>query len=279
MNVTERLDNTIQKIETDANKLQDIVQNVEYHCPDKCALVHLYMCTIYPIKPSKYMIATLTFLQDVKNMHIIPIWVDAGLFPHRLSREMKDQLQCEYRQMYVERVPEGEWMLVVDSDEVLFGSIWSIPDTLIMANNVESHKQPEFMSIWEMRSDVQFKSRPRLIKKKEGITYMTPTMKHDFIKDVCNTSHFGDTCESRDCSGARNYIEVQDPIYENSWTLDFLTFAHYKRGMGLSLVSDGLLQFDKLPMNFKRLSDIEMILEMDTEQETRYQEYDRIARD
>ncbi len=271
MNVTERLDNTIQKIETDADKLQDIVQNVEYHCPDKCALVHLYLCSIYPDKPSKYMIATLTFLQDVKNMHIIPIWVDAGLFPHRLSREMKDQLQCEYRQMYIERVPEGEWMLVMDSDEVLFGSIWSIPDTLIMANSVESHKQPEFMSIWEMRSDVQFKSRPRLIKKKEGITFITPTMKHDYIGIV--------EPKVNDVGLWRNYIEVQDPIYENSWTLDFLTFAHYKRGMGLSLVSDGLLQFDKLPMNFKRLSDIEMILEMDTEQEIRYQEYDRIARD
>ncbi len=233
----------------------------EYLCPDKCDKLHLYICTIYPDIPTPMMTFTLRILQDfVTKLHVLPIWVRAGKFSHRLLRKEKDTLQCKIRQMYVDRVPDGEWFLVMDSDEVLFGSIWSIYETLTMANTVESHKQPEFMSIWEMRSDVKFKARPRLIKKKEGISYISDVMKHDYIGITDKYASSGIEIEGELVTTdiTRNYIEVQDPIWENSWTLDFLVFAHYKEGIGLELISDGILEFEDLPKNYKRLSDLEI---------------------
>lgn len=221
-----------------------------------CNRLHLYICTLFPdvdaipwqVKTNMDMFKEVGKLND--TFHPVFIWVEGGYFTHRHTRTEQDEIQCRLRQKYIDTVPDGEWMFVIDADEVVLGSPYSVPVTLYMWNQI-SPTSPQgktrvmnFACCWEMRADIKFKQRPRFIKKKRGISYVSEVMKHDYIKD-----------------GDSNYIEVQRPVNEEFLTMDYLAFAHYKQGEMLSFVSDGLLEFDQLPENFHRYSDTQMFID------------------
>lgn len=164
--------------------------------------------------------------------------VKAGYFSHRHKKKVPDREQCIIRQKYLDEVPDGEWLLVLDNDEMLFGALDRIPDLIMMAeaNNIE------WIGINELLPDGQFYVRPRLMKKKEGMKYGT-------VPNEKGVMHKHDMIGYE----GRNYIDMKNK--DNSWLCDFIGFFHYKNGFALELYPEDTTI--NMPENMIKLEDLQ----------------------
>lgn len=195
-------------------------------------------------------------LLEIPNLIVKNIWIKAGYFPHRLKREEKDTMQCKIRQIYLDKVPKGEWILVVDSDEILGGAIQYIPHLLhIMDHNGIDVGLTRVREIDDATQKYQ-RYHPQLFKNKEGLRYGGPNEKHDYIEyrdhKYCIVSVPKEThvCEPV------NYIDVENPY---AWLLEFLYFVHYKRGMINWVLPDEFKDFE-IPENLLFAGDMEAMI-------------------
>lgn len=85
-----------------------------------------------------------------------------------------DLEQCEARNKYLDVIPDGELLLILDDDEVITGSLNILP--IIYETMVFNNMHTAFIS--EILPDGRLKPRPRIIRKKAGMTYY---WKHDMI--------------------------------------------------------------------------------------------------
>ena len=156
----------------------------------------------------------------------IMVWIKAGLFSHRHPRDKADPEQCKVRQQYLDKVPDGEWLLVLDSDETLLGGLEMIAPVLEMANISEANgDRVDVISISEFLPDLTILNRPRFIKKREGLKYGGPDMKHDYIT-YCEDRLHGD---QPPCEGCINYINPK-ATNQYMWTMEGIFFWHNKNG-------------------------------------------------
>ena len=127
-------------------------------------------------------------LRECPWLNVHNIWVKAGIFSHRHPKDKPDPIQIERRQSYLDQVPDGEWLLVLDSDEEVFGGkgLFIIPQVLELANAYEAQgHRVDVICISEILPDFTVINRPRLIRKREGLKYGGPDQKHDYIA-YCN---------------------------------------------------------------------------------------------
>lgn len=181
---------------------------------------------------------TLEQLQIATGIEVIPVWVKAGVFSHRHPKDKADPIQIQRRQEYLDRVPNGEWLLVMDSDEILLGGLGMIAQVLEWANNPAEYyidqDRVDVICISEILPDLTIVNRPRFIKKREGLKYGGPNNKHDYIEyNDPNHQHglierpFEEHCQM--CLGQINYInpKIDNPYM---WTMEGVFFWHNKNG-------------------------------------------------
>jgi hypothetical protein len=72
--------------------------------------------------------------------------------------------QVDKRNAYLDLVPENAWLFIVDGDEIPYGQIGELRETL------EKHNERMVIAIPVVTSD-SIKYYPRIIKKKEGMRY------------------------------------------------------------------------------------------------------------
>ncbi len=189
-------------------------------------------------------------LSKIKDLEPHFIWVKAGEFSHRHLKDVPDPEQIKHRNVYLDKVPDGEWLLVLDADELLFGALTNIPIILRILN---ANPSIDYCLLSELLPNGELKLRPRLIRKREGLIYGGPDKKHDYIE---YTNHQGydecpDYCDICTAEHTYNYIDVN--AESRSWILDFLGFFHYKNGWAMELYSDdGEVKFE-LPPNMVHL--------------------------
>lgn len=187
---------------------------------------NLYVCTVYPFYPTEEMMFSLNVLDRVEGLNVIPIWVRAGQFSHRHPRSKPDPVQIQWRQQYLDAVPDGEWLLILDSDELIYGAIGRIPawlDTLegeYVTNLMDEADECLVAVVTEIKPNFELLKRPRLIRKREGMQYGKHTQKHDEIDYL-----------------GKNILGKE---YKDYATLDHLSFLHYKNGRHMTLYSDKL---------------------------------------
>lgn len=192
---------------------------------------------IFPKKLSPQNQATIHLLNNAKDIDLKIHAIKAGEFSHRHKRDVADKRQCELRQEYIDLTPVGEWILVLDTDEMLFGSLDRLADLLRLANE----NDVDWIGISELLPDWQLKIRPRLIRKREGLQYggvpndLGVMHKHDVI-----------------AYEGRNYIDLKKT--DSSWICDFLGFFHYKNGVEMRLYpQDNVVD---MPENMIRIDDL-----------------------
>lgn len=212
----------------------------------------LYLGIIYPGgRYSWQMIATLAAFKYMAEdtLNVIPIIIEAGKFSHRHQKDKADKYQCQMRQKYLDAVPDGEWLFVLDSDEIIFGALDNISRVLDLmdANDID------FAMIPAEQSDGHLSLHPRLIKKREGLIYggipneKGVMWKHDHIR-YDPIIRYDDTEPRRSI----NYIDVHDE--DRSYTLNFLKYFHYKNGNLIHVYPrDNIV---KVPKNFIELEDL-----------------------
>lgn len=89
---------------------------------------------------------------------------------------LKPCSQIYKRNIYVNQVPDGDWMLIIDGDEIPFGNL------RYLRRIVEAYDDNGIEHVSIKRDDLtESKYHPRLIKKKEGMQYKG----HHFYLD-CN---------------------------------------------------------------------------------------------
>lgn len=199
-------------------------------------------------------------LQEVEGLNVIKVWVQAGTFSHRHTRSQPDPIQIEWRQMYVNSVPNNEWFLILDSDELIFGSLAGIPgwirtlESKMMREDIFEGDEPLVATLTEILPNMVLKQRPRLIKKKAGMEYGFETQKHDELyyctkhRDMAADPLVG--CPTYCVYG----INLLGPKMKAA-TLDHLAFLHYKNGSALTLYSDKLQPVEKEGYNTVTLGD------------------------
>lgn len=210
----------------------------------------LNVCMIYPGGDySPHMLFTLRVMTSIPFLEVKFRIVKAGKFPHRLSRVEKNTIQCERRQKYIDAVPNGEWLLIVDSDEIVGGALNTIPYLIAIAE----HNNVDVMALRAVEIDSTTEASrsyyPRLMKKQPNLIYGGPLEQHDVIwncnsiihkysKDVLNyggnSHYYNGTC---DCG--YNYIEVGN---DDMMLLDLVFFVHYKysRRMQFTVATEGI---------------------------------------
>jgi hypothetical protein len=188
--------------------------------------------------------ANIRLLREAKGIDCTFNVVKAGEFSHRHKRNVQDKHQCMLRQHYVDMVPDGEWFMVLDSDELIFGALDRIGDVLNWANAQKDIVQ--WMGISEALPDWTTTIRPRIIKKVKGLVY-GGIPNHEGIK------HKHDVIAHM--PSGKNWIDIANKT--NSWIIDFLGFFHYKNGIELELYSkDRVIE---MPPNMIKLEDLEKI--------------------
>lgn len=244
--------------------------NLQQDIPPK-QKIKLYLCGIHPNKELSWeMRYNIAKLREAKGLELIVNLIAAGKFSHRLSRLKKDKLQCEMRDTYLQSVPDGEWLIVLDQDEILLGSYDRIAQVLTLVNSMT--EDFNFISIWELKTDGDLKMRPRFIKKRSGISYISDVMKHDWIgyhnEEVCDAYYlygWGDMygCKENRCGGDMNYIEVRKKykLDDKYIAAEFLTFFHNKNGAFIQISlhqkkdEKGNILTPNLPKHYLRLND------------------------
>ena len=87
--------------------------------------------------------------------------------------------QVEKRNAYLDLVPEGAWMIVIDGDEIPFGHIWDLRAWL---EELDSDENPVKEVVSCPRTDIdavacfvtnidKYEWYPRIIRKREGMKY------------------------------------------------------------------------------------------------------------
>lgn len=171
-------------------------------------------------------------LQRTTGINPIPLWIKAGIFSHRHAKDKPDPEQILIRQLYLNQVPVGEWLLVLDSDEIILGGLEMIAPVLDLANKAEANNERvDVICISEILPDMTIINRPRFIKKREGLKYGGPNQKHDYIEycEVCYSNPEVKESETHyDCVKS-NYInpKVDNPYM---WTMEGVFFWHNKNG-------------------------------------------------
>lgn len=200
--------------------------------------IKLYVCILYPGGEwTPQMTYNAHMFHNVPNLDIEVLLVEGNRFSHRHPRHVSDPDQCMLRNQYLDSVPNGEWLIVLDSDEAIFGALDRLPDMLFMMN--EQSDTVQYAGITELLPDGTLKIRPRIIKKVEGLKYGGPKVKHDWI----------------DYEG-ENWIDVNNT--EAGWILSFLGFFHQKNGIEINLypkkhvveIPDNLRGVDDLPTKY-----------------------------
>lgn len=176
---------------------------------------------------------TLEQLQIATGIEVIPVWVKAGVFSHRHPKDKADPIQIQRRQEYLDRVPNGEWLLVMDSDEILLGGLGMIAQVLEWANNPAEYYidqlRVDVICISEILPDLTIVNRPRFIKKVEGLKYGGPDMKHDYIEYHEHLPSPQGRCTDDCGANITNYInpKIDNPYM---WTMEGVFFWHNKNG-------------------------------------------------
>lgn len=133
----------------------------------------LWICTLYEDEPTPEMIFTLSKAKDFA----FPMWIRAGKFTKGVKDlDVIDVEEVEQRNEYLlsPRIKLKDWILVLDSDEILFGAVELIPQLLRQLE--EKGSISAFIA--EYRADARILYRSRLIQKREGMKY---EIKHDRI--------------------------------------------------------------------------------------------------
>lgn len=236
---------------------KQIVKKISKDTEAKQPPIKLYICTIFPGMEddngktiiSEEMNFIRHKLSKIKDLEPHFIWIKAGMFSHRHLKHVPDPDQIKHRNVYLDKVPNGEWLLVLDSDELLFGALTNIP-VILRILNVNPHI--DYAMISELLPNGELKLRPRLIRKREGLKYGGPLEKHDYIEH-CGCYVMGNfPCEEYGVEHTYyNYIDVK--AEKRSWLLDFLGFFHYKNGWAMELYSnDDQIRFE-IPSNMVTL--------------------------
>jgi len=206
---------------------------------------NLYLCVLQPTnKPSIETNYNYDMLDRDSGLNIIPIIVIGGDFSHRHNKQTMDRKQCELRQKYLDAVPINEWLLIMDSDETLFGDFNKLGDILDLLDKNDKN----FGMICEYLPDGKVLGRPRLLKKREGLIYggipnKEGTMwKHDiiaYLKPNDNNKWWKPV----------NYIDVDDS--DNFAFIQLFAFFHNKSGWAMDVF--GAVKEDEKPSNLLEL--------------------------
>lgn len=127
----------------------------------------LWVLTLYPDKPTLEMKVSSIKLREFFNIR--RLWYEAGIFPKGDSPK-----HIDLRGKLLANVPNDHWLIILDSDELLFGDFKHLEQMMEIME-----KQNYYVAnILEIRSSLDMLLRPRLIFKKEGMHYRK---KHDEI--------------------------------------------------------------------------------------------------
>lgn len=136
----------------------------------------LNVCTIYPEKISIYTklneILLNTLIGD--KVKLVYRYIKAGFFKKGTG---DDSYQIIQRNKYMQDIPIGEFLIVLDSDNQISGAIELIPDLLTMMKSTDI----QVAHVTEVRPDLKMFSRPLIMYKNEELYYHT---KHDEILNV-----------------------------------------------------------------------------------------------
>lgn len=126
----------------------------------------LNVCTIYPDKVSIYTELNEILLNTIigDKVKLVYRYIKAGHFNKGIKDDTKQMIA---RKQYLEGSGIGEFLLILDSDEQLCGSIELIPDLLTMMKT--TNKQVAHIS--EIRGDLKMYSRPRILYQNEPLVY------------------------------------------------------------------------------------------------------------
>lgn len=131
----------------------------------------IWICTIYPDEPTPEMKYNKEKLNDMAT----PLWIKVGKFVKGVGdKNVEDTEEIINRNKYLDKVPNDDWLLILDADEIVFGTIELIPQ--IVRQLTEKGSLSAYIA--EYRADARVLYRPRLVQKKEGMKY---THKHDCI--------------------------------------------------------------------------------------------------
>lgn len=136
----------------------------------------LWVCTLYKsdIDRSIYMQMNIDVLEYyLDNTKVVPMFVKAGVFEKGSPDDLPDDEEVKWRNQYLHHVPDGDFLLILDTDEQLCGVVGMIEDcmTKMVLDDVVTCFVAEVLPY-------QIKSRPRLLRKMPGMIY---ERKHDVI--------------------------------------------------------------------------------------------------
>jgi hypothetical protein len=84
----------------------------------------IWICTIYEDEPTVEMEFNSAKLRDF----VKPMWIKAGKFTKGVKHmNIEDTDEVRMRNIYLEQVPENDWLLILDSDEIVFGALELLP--------------------------------------------------------------------------------------------------------------------------------------------------------
>lgn len=133
----------------------------------------LFLCTLHPLGgDTPEMRFTRCKLEN--TFELTPIYVEGNFTKGVFNPEIKDTEEVNQRNKYLQQVPDGEWMWIIDSDEIPIGCVDALPEILEDLDN----KSIIAGSIVELRGDWKLMFRPRIIKKQPGMRYI---FKHYWI--------------------------------------------------------------------------------------------------
>lgn len=148
-----------------------------------------------------------------------------GLKFHKGSNDpmSQDLEQVVARNTYLDNVSTDEFLIILDDDEVLCGSLNILGDCLQAM--LDNDMYTGFIN--EILPDGKLKPRPRILRKKEGMMYF---FKHDMIivpdelpEDLLlNPTELWENEELNKCF---NYIHKER---KNSLYIPYIHIAHYK---------------------------------------------------
>lgn len=135
----------------------------------------LYVCTLYEEIPTLQMYFTLNILK-LNGIVVEYKWLKAGKFQKGGRKDHKeDKSEVRWRQRLIDSVPIGYWFLVMDSDEIPFGSLDILESMLIDVRK----KGGIVCNIIEIRENMSGTLYPRLIFKCPEMEY---GLKHYTLK-------------------------------------------------------------------------------------------------
>lgn len=131
----------------------------------------LHICTIYPDKPSIYTMLNYILLEELigNQVNLMKNYVRCDI-PFKKGVG-DDSIQIGYRNQYLDKIQEGDFMLILDDDEQLAGNIGMIPDMMSM---MVLH-QKQVTNISEIRYDFDKGNifyRPRLLLMRKSLQYL-----------------------------------------------------------------------------------------------------------